>query len=144
VLYFVSSMLASLTMSFPLQWLHRIAHSYAGDQHQGNLLFGTSECNTDMIRTEILVRRFVMKARPGWVCKVFTVLENELPLQFPKPTERWCGEFIRDQRPMPNPPDNYSWASPFIRYMFKVEIVSGWILLLLLDGRYSFVFFIAG
>ena len=72
-----------------------------------------------MIRTEIMVRRFVMNARPGWKCKIRTVLENELP----DGEERWCEEFIKDQRDMPDPPDRYSWASPFIKYTFIVEIV---------------------
>lgn len=105
-----------------IQWLHRVAHSYDGDQHQSNLLFGTSECNTDMIRTEILVRRFTLLAPDGWSMKIKTTMADCLPTNY---QPRWCDDFIPsgwDRRPLQS--YRLSWATAFIQYEFLVSIVS--------------------
>ncbi len=111
-----------LTIDF-LQWLHRIAHSYAGNQgqHKSNLIFGTSECNTDMIRSEILVRRFVLLAPDHWQLILRTTMKDTLPHGH----GRWCSEYILNQGggDMPVEPDKYAWATPFLEYKFVMSIV---------------------
>ncbi|KAJ7717476.1 hypothetical protein B0H16DRAFT_1476090 [Mycena metata] len=54
------------------EWLHRSAYSYGGlgtgvvmpssSQDPGNLIFGTKETNTLMLRTEIFIKRFTKRA----------------------------------------------------------------------------------
>ncbi|KAI0741242.1 hypothetical protein BC629DRAFT_277973 [Irpex lacteus] len=113
-----------LSPKWNVEWLHRVAHSYAGDQgqHKSNLIFGTSECNTDMIRSEILVRRFVLLAPDHWQLILRTIMKDTLPHGH----VRWCDEFILDQGggDMPVEPDKYAWATPFLEYKFVMSIPS--------------------
>ncbi|KAI0684152.1 hypothetical protein BC835DRAFT_1422521 [Cytidiella melzeri] len=107
-----------LSPKWNCEWIHRIAHSMDGDQHKSNLLFGTSECNTDMIRVETLVRRFVLLTPLEWEKTLLTTMVDAIP------DARWCQEFIPHGAAynVPADPGRYSWTTPFLHYQFGVAL----------------------
>ncbi|KAI0684153.1 hypothetical protein BC835DRAFT_1391243 [Cytidiella melzeri] len=112
-----------LSPKWNFEWIHRIGHALGGPQHSSNLLFGTSECNTDMMRTEYLIRSFVLLTPLDWKRRLNTTL---------KPTisqPRWCQGVLWNvddvfTNYVPAKPERYSWAAPFLHYELSVKLTN--------------------